>query len=288
MSCPLIVIVGPTACGKSALAMHLASKYGGEIIAADSRTVYRGMDIGTAKPTKQDQHDIKHHLIDVVNPDQKFSAADFKSRAEEAINEICSRGKLPIIVGGTGLYIDAVLFDYSFRLESDSEQRQALTKLTLKELQSKVQELGIDLNNSDFNNPHRLIRAIETSGMPTEKSALRDNTLVIGLQVDREKLNDRIKERAQKMFTDGLGEEVDNLLVAYPKDAPGLLDASYRSLISYREGSLSKEVAINEVIKSHINLAKRQMTWFKRNPDINWVARQEDADKLVTSFLERL
>ncbi len=288
MSSPLITIVGPTASGKSDLAMTLAKKFNGEIIAADSRTVYRHMDIGTAKPTEQDQREVKHHLLDVVDPSQTYSAADFKKDAEQAIEEIAAKGKLPIMVGGTGLYIDSVLFNYSFASPSDIELRQELASLNVEELQKRVVELGVDLNNSDFNNPHRLIRVIETAGSHREKSELREKTFVIGLKIDREELKDRIVKRIGQMFDNGLENEVDYLLEHYSKESPGLADTAYQALISYREGLTPKQDAISSMVKSHTDLAKRQMTWFKRNPDIKWVSQKEDADSLVSNFLERL
>lgn len=288
LSNPLIVIVGPTASGKSSLAMSFAKEFDGEIIAADSRTVYCHMDIGTAKPTKKDQREVKHHLIDVVEPDQRYSAAEFKEDAEDAIEEIGSRGKLPIMVGGTGLYIDSILYNYSFAGDTDIELRQRLSELGLAELQSRVNDLGVKLNNSDFNNPHRLIRAIETSGTRRNKSPLREKTLVIGIQIDRVELIERIKNRAGKMFEEGLEAEIAYLLANYSKEAPGLSDGAYQALFALQEGSITKSNAINAVIKSHADLAKRQMTWFKRNHDIHWISNEEEATSLVTNFLERL
>ena len=169
---PLIVITGPTASGKSALAMDIAKKYGGEIICADSRTVYKGMDIGTAKPTEQDQREVPHHLLDVVEPNQPFSAAEFKERANQAICDISARGKLPMLVGGTGLYIDAVLFDYHFGLPADPNRRSDLQAMSVEQLQHVCLEQGIHLPINVRNKRH-LVRAIEIGGVIQQPKKLR-------------------------------------------------------------------------------------------------------------------
>ena len=150
---PLVVVLGQTGSGKSAVAMELAERFDGEIIAADSRTVYRGMDIGTAKPTKQDQNQIRHHLLDVVNPNELFSVAAFQTQAQAAIEDIASRNKIPFLVGGSGLYIDAVIYNFSFRRPPDETRRRALQKMTVEELQSLLAKQDIPLPKNSKNPP---------------------------------------------------------------------------------------------------------------------------------------
>src|SRR5688572_21256799 len=164
MNKPLIVIAGPTASGKSALAMKVAKKYNGEIICADSRTVYKGMDIGTAKPSAVDRKEVPHHLLDIVQPNQPFTAADFKEQALAAIDDISGRGKLPIMVGGTGLYIDSVIFDYRFGDPADPDKRAQLQDMTLEQLQQMCVMEGIRLPENTKNKRH-LVRAVELGGV---------------------------------------------------------------------------------------------------------------------------
>jgi tRNA dimethylallyltransferase len=169
----LVAVVGETASGKSSLALQLAQRFSGELICADSATVRRGMDIGTAKPTADERVLARHHLLDIVEPDDEFSVAQFKERADQAINEIASCGKVPILVGGTGLYIDSVLYDYQFRAVADPAERDRLNALSLQELQDAVTELDVDITGIDMHNPHRLIRLIETNGEDGTKQPLR-------------------------------------------------------------------------------------------------------------------
>ncbi len=249
---PLVVIVGPTASGKSALAIELAKRFNGEIICADSRTVYRGLDIGTAKPTAVEQAKIPHHLLDVVEPEQDFTVADFKKLCNEAIDDILGRNKLPILVGGSGLYIDAVLYDYEF-----SEPAAA----------------------RDPRNPRHL-----SPEEPRERSKIRSNTLIIGLEVDREALRARIKGRVEQMVAGGLVEETRQLEVAYP-DSKALQAPAYKAFKKYLNGELTLGEAKNEFIRNDLNLAKRQMTWFRRNSSIQWVSNPSESIDIVTTFL---
>src|SRR5688572_25180412 len=168
---PLIVILGPTASGKSALALGLAKQFGGEIIAADSRTVYRGMDIGTAKPSVEEQRQVRHHLIDVVSPDGPFTVADFQRLAFDAIADIGARAKTPLLVGGSGLYIDAVIYNFSFREPSNGLGRSKLQMLSVDQLQELLEEQGIPLPENK-KNPRHLIRALETAGEVPQRQAL--------------------------------------------------------------------------------------------------------------------
>lgn len=287
MSKPLIAIVGPTASGKTALGIEIAKAHKGEIICADSRTVYKGMDIGTAKPAAEEQEGVPHHLLDVVTPDQTFTAAEFQKLANGAIKDIESRGKLPIIVGGTGLYVDSILYNYEFP-PVNAEQRKELLKLSKEQLQEKVEELDIPLNDSDFNNPRRLVRAIETAGQPRSKSQLRPVTLIIGLEVERSELEERIRARILQMLKKGFMKEVHQLRMKYGPEAPGLNGIGYRAFLKVDNYSSDLNDAIEEFAKGDLNLAKRQMTWFKRNPDIKWVESPAEGRKLAESFLERL
>jgi tRNA dimethylallyltransferase len=212
---PLVVIVGPTASGKSALSMRAARKIGGEIIAADSRTIYKGMDVGTAKPTVEDQRSVRHHLLDVVEPGERFTAADFQVQARAAMEDIWRRGRIPIMVGGTGLYVDSVLYDYQFGKDADPQLRQKLAEMTEEELYNHCVEHNIELP-SDVKNKRRLIRAIELQGVNRKRNdTLRPSTLVVGISTSREILQKRITLRANAMFDSGVVEEASSLARKY-------------------------------------------------------------------------
>lgn len=283
---PLIVVVGPTASGKSALAMRIAQKYDGEIIAADSRTVYRGMDIGTAKPTPADQALVPHHLIDLRNPDESFSVAEFKELAQAAINDILSRGKVPVLVGGTGLYVDAVLFDYQFGAAPNTAERARLSALSIDELQDICRENNITMPINSRNKRH-LVRAIELGGLLNHKKKLGNNTLVVGISTDRETLRRRIEQRAHEMVDAGVLGEVAMMGVRYQWAGEAMKGNIYRVFHQVVEGTMSIGDAIEEFVRSDMALAKRQMTWFKRNPHILWSSEPDVLLEKVDTFLSQ-
>ncbi len=281
---PIIVIVGQTASGKSALAMQLAKKYNGEIICADSRTIYRGMDIGTAKPSAADQAAVPHHGLDLINPDESFSASAFKDYAEQKVAEIQERGKTPIIVGGTGLYIDGYVYDYSFAEPASASKRAELAALTLEALQARARAEGIDEARVDFRNPRHLARAIERGDATPERRAIRPNVLLLGIAMEQAAIIGRINVRVDTMFDAGLVDEVQKLITEYGSDAPGLLAPGYKAVIRYLDGELSLSETKNEFRRSDKYLAKRQQTWFKRNDDINWIKNRDEAYVLISEF----
>ena len=211
----LIVVVGETASGKSALAMELAQTYSGELICADSWTVRRELTIGTAKPTSEEREKVPHHLLDVVGPDEDFTAAVFKGLANQAITEIVARGRTPILVGGTGLYIDGVLYDYNFLPEGDRQERVELNNLTVADLLARIDSAGLDIGDVDVRNKRRLIRLLETNGAEPTRQSLRENTLMLGLQPDRELLKERIILRVDAMLAAGLEQEAEQLAGRY-------------------------------------------------------------------------
>lgn len=283
---PLVVVVGPTASGKSALAMQIALKHNGEIIASDSRTIYRGMDIGTAKPTLHDQQLVPHHLIDVRNPDEPFSAAEFKGLARQAIDDISRRGRLPIMVGGTGLYVDAVIFDYHFGAPADEARRARLTAMTVEELQEICRENNIVMPINSQNKRH-LVRAIELGGLISHKKKLRDNTFVVGISTERDILRERVRARANEMVAGGVLDEVRQVGQRYHWRGEALKGNIYRIFRGVVEGNKSINEAIEEFVQSDMTLAKRQMTWFRRNPFIHWSSSPEELARQVDTFLDR-
>jgi len=266
---PLVVIVGPTASGKSMLALDVAIHFGGEIICADSRTVYKGMDIGTAKPSKADRALVPHHLLDIVEPNQPFTAADFKRLAQVAIEDIISRGKLPILVGGTGLYIDAIIFDYQFGKPADPERRAELQALTIEQLQHMCADEGIPLPTNELNRRH-LVRAIELGGLISPQKSLRPETIVVGITTDRSELRTRIEARAHLMVDEGVLQEVQTLANAYGWKAEAMTANIYRIFRPVIEDKMTLNQAIELFITSDMQLAKRQITWLKRNQFIIW------------------
>ncbi|HSW85448.1 MAG TPA: tRNA (adenosine(37)-N6)-dimethylallyltransferase MiaA [Candidatus Saccharimonadales bacterium] len=285
---PLIVIVGETATGKSDLALRLAEKFNGEIICADSWTVRNKLDIGTAKPSSEEQFRITHHLLNVVEPCQDFTAAVYKRLAQEAINDIHSRGKLPIMVGGTGLYIDSVIYDFGFLAPGNRQAREELSSMTLEQLMHKIDELGLIIGDIDVRNKRRLIRLIETNGAIPSRQMLRPKTLILGLKIDRDQLKNRIMKRVDNMFSDGLEIEVLGLSQLYGWDCEGLKGVGYAQWRGYFKGTQSLDQTREKIIKASLDLAKRQRTWFKRDKSIRWQATPVNFYKIVettTTFL---
>lgn len=284
---PLVVIVGETASGKSALAMELAGQSDGEIICADSWTVYRGFDIGTAKPTADDQAQVPHHLLDIADPAEGFSAAVFQRLALAVIADVSARGKLPIMVGGTGLYIDSVLYGYSFLPPSDPSLRAELSRMTLEQVLARADALELDTSGIDLRNKRRVIRLIENNGVRPEKHQLRANTLVVGMAVHREDLRDRIAARIDAMIADGLQAEVRKLAESYGWDAEPMKGIGYREWHECFTGQQTLDETRERIIKGSMDLAKRQRTWFRRNDSIQWVSDRSYAAEILTTFLNK-
>ncbi len=282
---PLLVIVGETASGKSSLALQLAQRFNGEVICADSATVRRGADIGTAKPTAAEQALVPHHLLSIVGPTERFNVADFQRLAKKAIREIAKRNKLPIMVGGTGLYIDSLLYDYSFLAVSRDAE---LYKKDLGYLQKKALDMGLSLETIDSSNKRRLVRLIETQGAKPTKKPLRSNTLIFGLTVERGILEQRISVRLDNMLKAGLEQEVSRLVQAYGWDSEALKGIGYAQWKGYFEATQDLASTRSSIIRSNLNLAKRQRTWFKRNKSIQWLSTPVDMITVVdtmTTFL---
>lgn len=267
----LIAIVGPTASGKSALAQKIAENYAGEIIAADSLTIYKGMDVGTAKPTSEQQRKVPHWGLDLIEPGQRYNAFEFKKYAETKIEDIKKRGKLPILVGGTGLYIDSVLFDFGFRAPAELRKRAELEKLGVEELQGIIHEQSLPMAKN-VQNPRHLIRIIETSGQIHRRSpALEPGVLLIGLLPPERVLKSRIAKRAKTMFSKGATEETRRLIAEHgEKSLIGTAGIIYRIIIRMLRGEISEEQAIELFKAADWQYARRQKTWFKRNPYIRW------------------
>ncbi len=282
---PLIVIVGTTASGKTDLAIQLALKFNGEIVCADSRTVYKGMDISTAKPTIDERTKVPHHLIDITTPDKPINVADFKSLANQSIDDILSRHKLPIMVGGTGLYIDAVIFDFQFRRSSQPKLRQELSKLSIEALQLRLRDEGIALPRN-ARNPRHLIRALETAGEVATRHEPRPNTLTVGLLLEKDELKSRIEARVDNMFDRGLEQEVENLVKVYGWSGP-LQTIGYQEFEAYFSGQQSLAETRTLIVRHTLDYAKRQVTWFKRNNSIHWLKKQIEVVDLITTALNK-
>lgn len=295
----IIAIVGPTASGKTALSIEIAKRYGGEIVSCDSMQIYKYMDIGTAKPSKEEQGGIPHYMIDEISPAENFSVVDYVERARGYIDDILSRGKLPVLVGGTGLYLDSVINNTKFsEAEADEEYRKELYDLAKNEGNEAVHKLleEIDKESAEkihANNLRRVIRALEiykTTGKTMTQvniESVREplyDALIIGINMERELLYQRINKRVDIMMEQGLCEEVSNILsMGIDKNSTAMQAIGYKELIAYFDGEISKEEAIEKIKQESRRYAKRQLTWFRRNENINWVLLQSDYnyDKIV-------
>ena len=267
---PLIVIIGPTASGKTSLAIQLAKKYRGEIICADSRTVYRGMNIGTAKPSLEEQQGVSHWGLDLVNPGDSFSVSQFKDYACQKIKKVRSRGNIPFLVGGTGLYIDSVIFDFQFGGKFSREKRANLQEMTISELQQYCVNHDVALPENSKNKRY-IIRAIERAGKkPSGLEVPLSNTIVVGITTGKQLLRQRITDRAKKMFKDGVVEETIGLANNAGWCNEAMTGNVYPIIKKLIEKEIDEDQAIREFIVSDVNLVKRQLTWFRRNPFIEW------------------
>jgi len=272
---PLVVIVGPTASGKTSLAIELAKKYDGEIICADSRTIYKGMDTGTAKPTPAERAAVPHWGLDLVEPGEPFSAAAFKDYALRKIEEIRERRRIPFLVGGSGLYVDSVVFDYQFSSPSDLVHRRELEALSLQELQKYCIENNISLPENSKNKRY-VVRAIERQNtLLKRRTEPISKSIIVGIATDRDVLRQRIKDRAEQIFDDNVVEEATLLGEKYGWDNEAMTGNIYPLIRQY----LSKEMTFDQMKEKFATadwrLAKRQLTWLRRNPYIQWFSLEE-------------
>lgn len=284
----LLILTGPTGIGKTEISLELAKKYKGEIISSDSMQIYKKLDIGTAKVDLENT-EITHYMVDIIDPDKNFSAADFKYRAEEIISDINSRGGLPLVVGGTGLYINSLVYNLDFtETEADYAYRERLNKLLQERgsefLYAKLYELNKDMAEKIHpNNGQRIIRALEILKNGNEKgNSFRQengdyNLIFIGLNMDRERLYERINKRVDKMIELGLVEEVKDLLDdGLDKGSQSLKAIGYKEVISYLDGEIEYDEMIELIKKNSRHYAKRQLTWFRRDNRIQWFDRESD------------
>jgi tRNA dimethylallyltransferase len=283
----IVIILGETASGKSEVAMKLAELFDGEIISADSWAVYKGFDIGTSKPSKRDQKKIKHHLIDVADPKIGYSAAVFKRQASKAVEDILKKGKLPIISGGTGLYIDSLIYSYGFLPGSNKSEREKYNSMSVEELRHLTVELGYDTGGIDLNNKRRIIRLLENKGKRPTSKPIRDDIIIFGMTIDRDKLKQKIEKRVDDMFRKGLEKEVVDLSKLYGWDIEPMKGIGYREFREYLDGSITLDETKQKIIKNTIDLAKKQRTWFKRNKSIHWVNNSNKIVEILTTHLNK-
>ncbi len=291
----LIIILGPTASGKSELAIKLAKKFNGEIVSADSRQIYQEMDIGTNKITKKQMAGIRHYLIDVIKPDQSFTLAQYKKLAVKTIKDIQKRGKVPFLVGGTGLYIQAIVDNLQIpQVKPNKKLRDKLEQLSNRELFEQLRKLDpLAAVTIDLNNKRRLIRAMEvclTTKKPfsqqRKKGRLLFNTCQIGLKLDKKNLAKRINQRVDKMFKAGLVKEAKNLTKKYSPNLPSMSGIGYQEIIQEIKNNSFEINQTKELIKQHTRqYARRQITWFKRDKRIIWVKNYQEAQKAIADFL---
>jgi len=276
----MIAIVGPTAVGKTKLSLELAKQLNGEIISGDAMQIYRGLDIGTAKITPDEMAGIPHHLIDEKNPDERYSVAEFQKAVRGKIDEIIARQKLPIIVGGTGLYVKAVLYDYEFADEAPPSENEYL-ELTNAQVHAELAKIDPDAaRDLHLNNRRRVVRALniyhaskttKTQTLEKQEKKLMYDVMLVGLTDEREKLYHRIDARVDTMIAGGLLGEVKHLYSAeIPRDSQSIQAIGYKELYDFFDGITDFETAVELIKRNSRRLAKRQYTWFNNQMDVTW------------------
>ena len=298
----VVVICGPTASGKTALSIELAKQIDGEIVSCDSMQIYKDMNIGTAKPTKEEMGGIKHYLLDYVSPTQRYSVADYKADAKKAIKEILHNGKIPIIVGGTGLYVDSLIYEIEYpNIEFDEEYRSNLEKEVresgLNELYLQAKEIDpIAIKKISCNDKKRILRILEifnaTGKTKTEveiesrKNEPEYDYRVYALLWDRNKLYNRINCRVDIMMEQGLVEEVKNILKKYDTFPTAMQGLGYKEVVQYLNGECTKEEMVEKIKQETRRYAKRQMTWFRKNKQTIWLNAEDDRQNNINIMLE--
>ena len=292
----VIVIAGPTASGKTSASIKLAKLINGEIISADSMQIYKDMNIGTAKPTIEEMDGIKHYLIDVVSPEEEFNVTKYKKMAEDAIEEILAKNKIPIIVGGTGLYISTLINGIEFaEVSEDKEYRAEMTNLAIskgpKYLHDMLKEVDLEAALAiDMNNVRRVIRALEiyklTGKTKTQldiesRKEVKYDYRVYAIETEREKLYERINSRVDKMLDEGLIKEVKDLVKKYKISSTAIQGLGYKEVIEYIENKISYDDMIEKLKLETRRYAKRQLTWFRREKSIIWCNLDEIVEKIV-------
>ncbi len=287
------VIVGPTAVGKTKYAVQIARKLNGEIVSADSMQIYRFMDIGSAKPTEEEQAAARHHLVDAVDPREPFSVAQYRHMAKECIEDIFQRDKLPVISGGTGLYVNALIYDMDFSAPpADLEQREKYRRTAEEKGPQYLHDILNDIDPDAAarihpNNVRKVIRAIEAakSGekIPSFETSFRSTLdyrcILIGLQRDRAELYDRINRRVDQMISDGLEDEIRSLMsMGLSSSDISMKGIGYKEMIDAMNGRITMEEAAELIKRNSRRYAKRQMTWFRRYPDIRWFDLSENSE----------
>ena len=283
----VIVICGPTASGKTKLSIELAKKINGEIVSCDSMQIYKDMNIGTAKPTFEEMQGIKHYLLDFIEPDKRYSVAEFKKDAEKAIEEILNKGKIPIVVGGTGLYIDTIIYGIEYpKIEFDDKYRKELEEREKKEGLIKLYEEANQIDEEaikkiSINDKKRILRILEiyhaTGKNKTEQEIIsrekgpKFDYKVFAINMDREKLYERINKRVDIMIDNGLIDEVKKLLNKYKEFPTAMQGLGYKEVKEYLENKISKEEMIEKIKQESRRYAKRQITWFKKNKQTIWI-----------------
>lgn len=298
----VIVICGPTASGKTSLSVELAKKCNGEIISADSMQIYKEMNIGTAKVTPEEMQGIKHYMIDIVSPTERYSVAEFKVQAEKAIEEILKKGKTPIIAGGTGLYVNSLIYNIQYNdIKIDEEYRKYLEERVEKEgLQSLYEEAKkIDfeaMKSISQNDKKRILRVLEmyhqTGKTKTElekesrKEEVKYDYKVYAINWEREELYKRINKRVDIMIEQGLIEEVENLLKKYNKFPTAMQGLGYKEVVEYLDKKITKEEMIEKIKMETRRYAKRQITWFKKIENVKWIQGNETISNNINLILK--
>ena len=298
----VIVIGGPTASGKTGLSIELAKRINGEIVSCDSMQIYKDMTIGTAKPTIEEMEGIPHYMIDCVSPETRYSVADYKKDATSAIKEIISKGKVPIVVGGTGLYVEALIYGIEYNeIEEDLEYRKQLEKIEEKEGLEPLYEMAKKIDEKAMekiskNDKKRICRVLEiyhsTGKTKTElevesrKNGPEFDYLLFGITMDREKLYERINKRVDIMIENGLIEEVKNLIQKYKNFPTAMQGLGYKEVVQYLNGNLNRDEMIQKIKMETRRYAKRQLTWFRKYPNIIWLDGLESTQNNIEIILE--